>query len=134
MPFWYLAHAYLVFGSCYCIWLMRNPHQLNFSSIYYIPTWISVMRIWHMRIFPSLKKRMSQGPAVYCSSYYTYCSQKPDGETFSLICSPSFWFNPLLPHVQSMLLSLNGLYLFSLMCSPIPICSTLSWLGLVWFG
>ena len=43
---------------------------------------------------------------------------KEKGETFSLICSPSFWFDPLLPHVQSMLLSLNGLYLFSLMCSP----------------
>ena len=57
MPILYLAHAYLVFGSClFGIWLML---------IYYIPTLISVMRIWHMRIFPSLKKRMSQGPAVY---------------------------------------------------------------------
>ena len=47
----YLAHAYCDLAHAY-------------SSIYYIPTWISVMRIWHMRIFPSLKNRMSQGPAV----------------------------------------------------------------------
>ena len=30
------------------------------------------MRIWNMRIFPSLKKRISQGPAVF--NYQLYCS------------------------------------------------------------
>ena len=56
----YMAHAYLVFGSClFSNWLMPIWHL-----VYYIPTLISVMRIWHMRIFHSLKKRMSQGPAV----------------------------------------------------------------------
>ena len=54
----YLAHAYCDLAHAYC----DLAHA--YSSIYYIPTWISVMRIWHMRIFPSLKKRMSQGPAV----------------------------------------------------------------------
>ena len=50
-----------LFGSClFGIWLML----LNFSSIYYIPTWILVMHIWHIHIFPSLKNHMSQGPAV----------------------------------------------------------------------
>ena len=50
-----------LFGLClFGIWLML----LNFSSIYYIPTWISVMCIWHICIFPSLKNHMSQGPAV----------------------------------------------------------------------
>ena len=56
----YLFHAYLIFGSCLfdiwlingCSWLIRNPHQLNFP----IPTWISVICIWHMHIFPSQKK------------------------------------------------------------------------------
>ena len=80
MPIWYLAHAYLVFGLCNCIWLMWNSHQLNFSSIYYIPTWISVMRIWQIHIFPSLKKLMSQGPAVFSFSnffqfHYCLCSR-----------------------------------------------------------
>ena len=54
----YLAHAYCDLAHAY----YDLAHA--YSSIYYIPTWISVMRIWHMRIFPSLKKRMSQGPAV----------------------------------------------------------------------
>ena len=56
MPILFLANAYFVFGSClFGIWLML---------ICYIPTLISVMRIWHIRILPSLKKLMSQGPAV----------------------------------------------------------------------
>jgi hypothetical protein len=55
----YLTHAFIVFGSCsYCIWLM-----LLLYLAHALP-WISVMRIWVMRIFLSLKKRMSQGPAV----------------------------------------------------------------------
>ena len=33
------------------IWFMRNPYQLNFP----IPTWVSVILIWHMQIFLSLK-------------------------------------------------------------------------------
>ena len=76
IPIWYLAHAYLVFDSCYCIWLMWNLHQLNFSSMYYIPTWISVMCIWHIHIFPNLKKGMSQGPPVFSISnffQFHYC-------------------------------------------------------------
>ena len=62
MPIWYLAHAYLLFGLCYCIWLMWNSHQLNFSSIYYI--------IWQKCIFPSLKKWMRQGPAIFLFSNF----------------------------------------------------------------
>ena len=72
MPIWYLAHAYLLFGLCYCIWLMWNSHQLNFSSIYYI--------IWQKCIFPSLKKWMRQGPAIFLFSnffqfHYCLCSR-----------------------------------------------------------
>ena len=80
---WYLTHAnvgiwlmlMLVFGSCLCIWLMllylahAKSAWPKFPSIYYIPTWISVMRIWHMQIFLSLKKRMSQGPLKKPISY-----------------------------------------------------------------
>ena len=88
MPIWHLAHAYLIFGSClFGIWLMqlylahvKNLHQLNFSSIYYIPTWISVMGIWQKCIFPSLKKCMRQGPAIFSFSnffqfHYCLCSR-----------------------------------------------------------
>ena len=55
----YLAHAYRDSANAY----FDLGHA--YSSIYYIPIWISVMGIWHMRNFPSLKKRISQGPAVY---------------------------------------------------------------------
>ena len=49
MPISYLDHAYLIFCSClFGSWLMRNLHQLNSP----IPTWISVICIWHMHIFP----------------------------------------------------------------------------------
>ena len=49
MPISYLDHAYLLFCSClFGSWLMRNLHQLNSP----IPTWISVICIWHMHIFP----------------------------------------------------------------------------------
>ena len=66
-----------LFGSClFGIWFTL----LNFSSIYYIPTWISVMCIWQIHIFPSLKKLMSQGPAVFSFSnffqfHYCLCSR-----------------------------------------------------------
>ena len=59
--------------SClFGIWLMWNSHQLNFSSIYYI--------IWQKCIFPSLKKWMRQGPAIFLFSnffqfHYCLCSR-----------------------------------------------------------
>ena len=56
--YWDLGHAYCDLAHAYC----DLAHA--YSSIYYIPTWISVMRIWHIRIFSSLKKRMSQGPVI----------------------------------------------------------------------
>ena len=56
VPIWLMPIGLCLFG----IWLMLS----NFSSIYYIPTWISVMCIWHIHIFPSLKNRMSQAPAI----------------------------------------------------------------------
>ena len=62
----YFAHAYCDLGHAYCdLGHAYCDFGHAYSSIYYNPTWISVMRIWHMRIFPSLKKRMSQGPAVF---------------------------------------------------------------------
>ena len=56
-----------------------------------------------------------------------------------------FWFVPLVTHVRSIFLSLNGLYLLTPMYSPSQyavLCLgkvrlglvRLSWLGLVWFG
>ena len=43
------------------------------------------------------------------------------GETFCHMCSTTVWFDPLFPHVQYHLLSLNCLYLFSDMCSTTQI-------------
>ena len=42
------------------IWFMRNPYQLNFP----IPTWVSVILIWHMHIFLSLKNAWAKDS--YC--------------------------------------------------------------------
>jgi hypothetical protein len=74
----YLAHAYYDLAHAYCD-LAHAYCDLahTYSSIYNIPTWISVMRIWHIRIFPSLKKRMSQGPAVLMDKYLTYAISTP---------------------------------------------------------
>ena len=47
--------------------------------------------------------------------------------TFSHMYGSTFWFVPLLPHVQFHFLSLNCLYLFSHMYSSIQICIPLSW-------
>ena len=49
------------------------------------------------------------------------------GGTFSHMYGSTFWFVPLLPHVQFHFLSLNCLYLFSHMYSSIQICIPLSW-------
>ena len=75
MPIWYLAHNYLIFGSClFDIWLMRNLHQLNFSSIYYIPTWISVIPIWLVHAhFLSLKNTYGQAISYYATYYSIPC-------------------------------------------------------------
>ena len=43
--------------------------------------------------------------------FYVITVQRVGG-TFSHMYSPSFWFISLLPHVQSIFLSLNSLYLF----------------------
>ena len=56
---------FLIWLMLIVIWLM-----LIQAYTYYIPTWISVMRIWHVHIFPSLKKRKSQGPAVVELHWY----------------------------------------------------------------
>ena len=50
----------------------KNPELADIHT----STWISVMHIWFMRIFPKLKRRMSQGPGVYVLKncvYFEFC-------------------------------------------------------------